>query len=148
MVKFSQRLSEMRTAKNISAAALAAEIGVLKSQIEKFESGRLTPSKQQQEKLAKYFGVSVMYLNGETDDPEDMAGWLSGNIPDEPASIPVIEKKSPVLVSSGAADKDNAPMFNMLLKSESFKNAVLQVLRTPEGQKVLAQVIQKELHNR
>ena len=146
MVKFSQRLAALRTSKNLSTAALAEKIGVLKSQVEKFEAGKLTPSKQQQEKLASFFGVSLAYLNGETDDTMDMGSWLSGNVPEEPDAPVIHPVKKQVVASSGAEDHDSSPMFNMLLKSENFKSAVLQVLRTPEGQKLLAQLIQKELH--
>ena len=39
--------------------------GISQNAFEKFETGRQTPTKEQQEKLASHFGVSLFYLRGE-----------------------------------------------------------------------------------
>ena len=65
MVTMAKRLEELRTERNLSRPALAAALGFPRTAIEKFETGRQTPSQDQQEKMAAYFGVSLFYLRGE-----------------------------------------------------------------------------------
>lgn len=64
MVTLAQRLEELRTARGLSRPALAAELGLPRMSIEKFETGRQTPSQEQQKKLAAYFEVPLPYLRG------------------------------------------------------------------------------------
>ena len=77
MVTMAQRIEELRTKKAMSRPALAAALGLPRLSIEKFETGRQTPTQEQQQKLASAFGVSIAYLRGETDDPTSMDNWLS-----------------------------------------------------------------------
>ena len=51
--------------------------------MEKFETGRQTPTQDQQRKLADYFSVTLPYLRGESNDPAEGDSWLSGNVPAE-----------------------------------------------------------------
>ena len=68
MVTIAQRLCELRTEKNLSRPALSEALGLPRMTVEKFETGRLTPSAEQQTKIASFFGVSVPYLRGESGD--------------------------------------------------------------------------------
>ena len=79
MVTMAQRIEELRTKKGISRPALAAALGLPRLSVEKFETGRQTPTQEQQQKLAAAFGVSLSYLRGETDDPTSMDNWLTGS---------------------------------------------------------------------
>ena len=144
MVTISQRLEKLRMDKGISRIQLASLLGLPKMSVEKFETGRLTPTKEQQEKLASYFGVSVAYLKGESDDPQNMESWLNGNIREEPE--PVVTAAKPVKTKESVPAE--GAIFNQMLKSEAFKAAVLEVLRTPEGQKLLSQAIRTEMLNK
>lgn len=72
MITMAQRIEELRTKKGISRPALAAALGLPRLSVEKFETGRQTPTQEQQQKLAAAFGVSLSYLRGETDDPTSM----------------------------------------------------------------------------
>ncbi len=56
MVTMAQRIEELRTQKGISRPALSAALGLPRTAAEKFETGRQTPSQDQQKKLAEYFG--------------------------------------------------------------------------------------------
>ena len=56
MVTLAQRIEELRTARGLSRPALAAALGFPRTAIEKFETGRQTPTQDQQNKLASYFG--------------------------------------------------------------------------------------------
>lgn len=152
MVTIAQRIEALRVEKGLSRPALAAALGLPRMSVEKFETGRQTPSQDQQAKLAQYFGVSLAYLRGESDDPSGTDTWLSGNVADEPAVPRPVPKAAPrpaaQVVQSSGGDGDGA-VFSALLKSKSFqdmvRSTVLEVLRSPEGQQLLAKAIRKEL---
>ena len=152
MVTIAQRIEALRMEKALSRPALAAALGLPRMSVEKFETGRQTPSQDQQAKLAQYFGVSLAYLRGESDDPSGTDTWLSGNVADEPAVPRPVPKAAPrpaaQVVQSSGGDGDGA-VFSALLKSKSFqdmvRSTVLEVLRSPEGQQLLAKAIRKEL---
>ena len=48
MVTMSQRIEELRTERGLSRPALSAALGFPKNAAEKFETGRATPSREQQ----------------------------------------------------------------------------------------------------
>lgn len=54
-----KRLRDLRTARGISAAALAEEIGVTESAVFFYESGERTPRDDKKVAIAKFFGVTV-----------------------------------------------------------------------------------------
>lgn len=147
MVTMAQRLEALRTQRGISRPALSAALGFPRTAMEKFETGRQTPTQDQQKKLADYFGVSLFYLRGESDDPTRMETWLNGgDVPDDepaPVSRPAPQKPRP------AAVQEDGAVFGALLKSPSFqalvRSAALEALRSPEGQKILAKAIRREL---
>ena len=151
MVTMAQRIEELRTKKAMSRPALAAALGLPRLSIEKFETGRQTPTQEQQQKLASAFGVSIAYLRGETDDPTSMDNWLSGAVPaEEPVVLPkaVRQATAAVVAQSGDSGKnDGGAVFSALLKSDSFKalvrDTVLDVLKSPEGQALLAKAAKK-----
>ena len=151
MVTMAQRIEDLRTKKAMSRPALAAALGLPRLSIEKFETGRQTPTQEQQQKLASAFGVSIAYLRGETDDPTSMDNWLSGAIPaDEPVVLPKAVRRATaaVVAQSGDSGKnDGGAVFNALLKSDSFKvlvrETVLDVLKSPEGQALLVKAVKK-----
>ena len=152
MVTLAQRIEELRTAKGLSRPALAAALGLPRTAIEKFETGRQTPTQDQQNKLASYFGVSIFYLRGETSDTTQMSDWMDGAFLDEPAPAPVPKravKPAAVAASSGG---EGGTMFDAFLTSKKFqealRTAVLDTLRTPEGQEILAKAIRRELASR
>ena len=145
MVTMAQRLEALRVERGISRPALSAALGFPKTAMEKFETGRQTPTQNQQRKLADYFGVTLPYLRGESDDPAEGDSWLSGNVP-TPAAPPVQKKTRP------AAVQEDGAVFGALLKSPSFqammRAAALEALRSPEGQELLAKAVRRELGRR
>ena len=77
-----------------------------------------------------------------------MDSWLNGNVPDDaPPSPPPVSR--PRIVQSSGGNDDDGAVFSALLKSKSFQtmvhDTVLEVLRSPEGQELLAKAIRKEL---
>jgi transcriptional regulator with XRE-family HTH domain len=141
-----QRIETLRTQKGVSRPALSAALGLPKTAVEKFETGRQTPTQDQQAKLASYFGVSLFYLRGESDDPTSMDSWLNGAVPDDEPAPPPRPVPRPVVAQSSGGGEDGA-VFAALLKSKSFqamvRDTVLEVLRSPEGQELLAKAARK-----
>ena len=154
MVTMAQRLEALRTEKGLSRPALSAALGLPRNATEKFETGRQTPTQDQQQKLASFFGVSVFYLRGESDDRTQMENWLNNSFSDEPAqpvrpTRPAPER--PVVTASSGGQGEGA-VFSALLKSKAFQDmvhdAVVQALRSPEGQSLIAAAVRKELNRR
>ena len=148
MVTMAKRLEELRTERNLSRPALAAALGFPRTAIEKFETGRQTPSQDQQEKMAAYFGVSLFYLRGESPDRTSMEDWMDGAFQETaPAPSP-----RPVKAAKSASGEESGTMFDAFFTSkrfqESLRSAVLEVLRSPEGQEILAKAVRKELSGR
>ena len=142
MISLGGRIEELRSERGLSRPALCAELNFPKNAIEKFETGRQTPTKAQQERMAEYFGVSLLYLRGETNDRTRMGTWME-DVPDEPADeLPAAVKK--------AAKKPNEPkpegsIFDGLLATEQVKSLlreiVLETLRSPEGQAAIRKAL-------
>ena len=154
MVTMAQRIEALRTEKGQSRPALSAALGLPRNATEKFETGRQTPTQDQQQKLASFFGVSVFYLRGESDDRTQMENWLNNSFSDEPAqpvrpTRPAPER--PVVTASSGGQGEGA-VFSALLKSKAFQDivhdAVVQALRSPEGQSLIAAAVRKELNRR
>ena len=148
MVTIAQRIEALRTQRGLSRPALSVALGLPRMAVEKFETGRQTPTQDQQQKLAAYFGVSLAYLKGETDDPTTMDSWLNGAVLDDDPPPPRPAAR-PVVVQSSGGSEDGA-VFSALLKSKSFQalvhDTVLEVLRSKEGQELLAKAVRKELN--
>ena len=145
MMTLAQRLEELRMQKGLSRPALAAAVGFPRMTVEKFETGRQTPSQEQQRKLADYFGVSLAYLRGEQNDEMSMGDWMNGGaFQEEPKAAPVAAPK-PKKVT--AANIEQGSMFDAFLNSkkfqESLRAAVLDVLRSPEGAALLEQAARR-----
>ena len=151
MVTRAQRIEALRTERNLSRPALSAALGFPKSAAEKFETGRQTPSQDQQKKLAEFFGVTLAYLRGEVDVREEGQGtWLERAYAEEdPTPAPAPQRpQAPVVAQSSGGGQEGA-VFNALLNSKSFQGvvraAVLDVLRSPEGQALLRQAVRREM---
>lgn len=67
--KFTERLKELRTEKNINQVELSAEIGVSKGIISLWENGLRELGMYSLIQLAKFFEVSIDYLVGISDYP-------------------------------------------------------------------------------
>ena len=152
MVTLAQRLEELRTKQGLTRPALAVALGLPRNAVEKFETGRQTPTKDQQNKIANYFGVSLAYLQGESDDPTSMANWmttaLSGAEPDpEPVIRRAVPAPKPKTITDGSGQSG---VLAALLSNKAFHDTlraeILEVLRTQEGQALLADIVRKEIN--
>lgn len=150
MVTMAQRIEQLRTEKGLSRPALSAALGLTKNAAEKFETGRATPTKEQQDKIARYFEVSLFYLKGETDDRTSQENWMKGDfgVDDEPMApivSTVAKKVKPAVQSSGGNNGVFEAFRNNKVFQDMVRDTVLDVLRSPEGQEILTRVIKKEL---
>jgi transcriptional regulator with XRE-family HTH domain len=153
MVTLAQRIEELRIEKGLSRPALAAALHFPKMALEKFETGRQTPSKEQQEQLANFFGVSLFYLRGESNDRTRQDNWMNGDfVDDEPVYTPAPKKVSRPASQNTSSGEQGGTLFDSFAGSKAFqdmvRSAVLEVLRSPEGQNLLTQAIRKELSQR
>ena len=149
MVTMAQRIEALRTEAGLARAAASQALGFPKNAFEKFETGRQTPTKEQQEKMADYFGVSLFYLRGESNDRTRQEDWISGALPAEEDAPVYRPAPVPKKVSTEPAAPQSSTMLDALFAGkaarEQFKAMVLEVLRSPEGQAVIAQAVWKEL---
>ena len=151
MVTMAQRIEALRTQQGLTRPALSAALGLPRNAVEKFETGRQTPTKEQQEKIAAYFGVSLFYLRGESSDRTRQEDWMDlaaveegdGHVPMAP-----ISRAKPARAEERTAE-GGASLLDSLLSGkqaqEALRTAVLEVLRSPEGQALIAKAVHKEL---
>ncbi|MDN0033800.1 helix-turn-helix domain-containing protein [Oscillibacter ruminantium] len=142
MITMAQRIQQLRAERGVSGPALSAALGLPRTAVEKFETGRQTPTQDQQQKLASFFGVSAFYLRGESDDRTQMSDWMDGAFMDEPAPAPAA-----VRPAKKAAVSEDGTMFDAFLNSKKFQDAlrttVLDVLRSPDGQALIEKAVRK-----
>ena len=85
MSAFGERVKRLRKRRQLTQEMLAQELSTSKQVISRYEKGIRTPSIEIANRYAAFFGVSLDYLMGSTDDPE--------TIPSDPfLSIPGVRK--------------------------------------------------------
>ena len=70
MANFSERVKELRLKNHMTQVALGKILGVRQDAISTYENGKFYPEVRNLLILADYFGVSLDYLVGRTDNPE------------------------------------------------------------------------------
>ncbi len=149
MVTLAQRIESLRTEKGLSRPALASALNWPRMAVEKFETGRQTPSKEQQEQMAAFFGVSLYYLRGESNDRTRQENWMDGDFTDDEPVFTPAPRKAVRSTAVQQAPSGEGTLFDSFANSKAFQEmvraAVLDVLRSPEGQNLLTQAIRKEL---
>ncbi len=71
-MNFGQRLKELRKAKKITQQELGDIIHVSKVSISGYETGNRSPDSTTLNAIADYFGVSLDYLQGRTDNDQEL----------------------------------------------------------------------------
>ena len=147
MVTMQQRIEALRTEKGLSRPALAAALGLPKGSVDKFETGRQTPTKDQQEKMASFFAVSLFYLRGESNDRTKMEHWADMDPEDfvDTPIAPAAPRRAAPKPQTAAEPAGGNSMFDTFLHSKSFQEMIratlLDVLRSPEGQRILSDAL-------
>lgn len=152
MVTMAQRIEELRTKQGLTRPALSVALGLPRNAVEKFETGRQTPTKEQQEKIATYFGVSLFYLKGESDDPTRQDSWMTAalsGVEEDDEPVRPVRRPAPKAPTPPPAPGGNGAILASLLQNKAFQDTVramvLDALRTKEGQDLLAQIVRKEI---
>lgn len=70
MADFSERIKELRRKRGMTQEVLGKILGVRQDAISTYENGKNYPEVRNLLVLADFFGVSLDYLLGRTDDPE------------------------------------------------------------------------------
>ncbi len=123
MVTMAQRIEDLRTEKGLSRPGLAAALHFPKGSIDKFETGRQTPTRDQQEKMAAFFNVSLFYLRAESNDRTKMENWIDmdpDSFVDSPAPAPAprrVVKPAPAAEEAAPAETP-APEADPLVADE------------------------------
>jgi len=146
MVSAARRIEELRNKMGLSRPALSEKLGLPRMAVEKFETGRQTPNAAEIKKLSEFFEVSEAYIRGESSDPTTMGDWFNGNLPTEPEPVRPAAPQKKIVATADDGRADSAA-FNALLRSDAFRqvvrDAVLDVLGTEEGRKILAKAIKE-----
>lgn len=70
--EFKHRLKELRKTKNLSQDQLAEALDIPSSSLRRYETRGELPKRERLELIADYFSVSMDYLLGRTDNPEQV----------------------------------------------------------------------------
>ena len=76
-MNFNQRLKTLRLGNGITQKDLGKIIGVGRTTISEYESGKIVPKQKSLIALAEYFNVSVDYLTGVSDSPSATLNEIS-----------------------------------------------------------------------
>lgn len=69
MATLAERIKMLRKAAGLTQQSLGAQFGVAKNTISQYETGRNAPNDDIKIAMANFFGVSMDYLMGKTDQP-------------------------------------------------------------------------------
>lgn len=134
MAKFSERLRQLRTSRDLSQMEFAKQIKLSKSSINMYERGEREPGLETLEKIADYFNVDMDYLLGKS-DVVSKSNWsfnFANIIP-----MPIMEKipllgsiacGAPILAEEHIEDYVDKPAhikadFSLTCKGDSMINA-------------------------
>lgn len=134
MPKFSERLRQLRTARDLSQFEFSKLIGISKSSVNMYERGEREPGLETLEKIADYFNVDMDYLLGKS-DVVNKSNWsfIASNIIPVPQMnrIPLIGSiacGAPILADEHIEDYVDIPShikadFALTCKGDSMINA-------------------------
>lgn len=150
MITLAQRIEALRTERGLSRPALAAALSLPKLSVEKFETGRQSPTKEQVQLLADFFGVSTFYLRGESNDRTRQDTWLENM--DSEAEGEHVPATAPKRKAAPSPSSGEGSIFNALIQSSSYREMIRdvlwEVLSSKAGQDLIAKAVQREVNRR
>lgn len=103
------RLRDIRKEKGVKQQTLCADLGVTQSTISGWENGKIAMSAKDAQRVADYFGMSVDYLLGRTDESAHTHAHVKGLYPlDAYVKIPalgIIRGGQPICTEQGEYDE-------------------------------------------
>lgn len=134
MAKFSERLRQLRTARDLSQLEFSKQIRLSKSSINMYERGEREPGLETLERIADYFNVDMDYLLGKS-DVVNKSNWsfVAPNISPMPRmnKLPLVGSiacGAPILAEEHIEDYVDVPAhihadFALTCKGDSMINA-------------------------
>jgi transcriptional regulator with XRE-family HTH domain len=92
LMKFGEKITQLKKAKNLSQIALAEATGISRDAISKYERGDAVPSVEYAKRIADVLGVSLDYLAGDEDKEEVLDNEAVKRIK-EIQKLPILEKE-------------------------------------------------------
>lgn len=134
MTKFSERLRQLRTARDLSQMDFAKQLKISKSSVNMYERGEREPGLETLEKIADFFNVDMDYLLGKS-DIVNKSSW--GSYPDNIIPLPSFNRVpligtiacgAPILADEHIEDYVDMPAhihadFALTCKGDSMINA-------------------------
>lgn len=101
------RLRKLRESRNLNEAQLAGVVGATQSQVSDWETGRYGPGRKRVQGLAEFFGVSIEWLRGLSDE-ENVPAKNASTSPTEGLALdPLGRRMTPLLTWLEAANMRN-----------------------------------------
>ena len=89
MSNLAERIKELRLSRQMTQTDFGDVFGIVKSTISLYESGKSTPNDQIKTKICEYFGVSMDYLLGLTDEKNASSSLSEREYMPENAEFPI-----------------------------------------------------------
>jgi len=127
--EFKHRLKELRKQKNLSQDQLSGALDIPSSSLRRYETRGELPKRERLELIADYFSVSIDYLLGRTDNPEQVLSEPSRVLIDSlDLTDEEIMRKMDFIVDGIKLEDDDVRRFIALVRAErSMKKQVSAV---------------------
>lgn len=127
--EFKHRLKELRKQKNLSQDQLSGALDIPSSSLRRYETRGELPKRERLELIADYFSVSIDYLLGRTDNPEQILSEPSRVLIDSlDLTDEEIMRKMDFIVDGIKLEDDDVRRFIALVRAErSMKKQVSAV---------------------
>ncbi len=109
---FSERLKTLRTEMGLTQNQLAQELGLSNKTISVYEKGTSSPTLETLEKMASYFGVTIDFLIGYSNDRNPKVRQLSGAL-----NLSLDAIRALIVLTDS---KDNSNVLSSLLENSNF----------------------------
>jgi methanogenic corrinoid protein MtbC1 len=129
--RFSERLRQLRTERDLRQADLAKHLGIAQTTIANYEQQARFPNEERLSEIAEFFSVSLDYLLGRTDvsvDPSSLASFSSLISPNASSLSPVAADYLSTLMS-GRRDHAERLILNAVTSGESVSEIFQNILR-------------------
>lgn len=94
MATLSNRIKSLRQEHDLTQEEFGRLFGIVKSTVSLYENGRSVPNDQIKTEMCRYFGVSMDYLLGLTDErpaPPDARASVQEPVPPDPAYLEALQ---------------------------------------------------------
>jgi transcriptional regulator with XRE-family HTH domain len=135
--EFKHRLKELRKQKNLSQDQLSGALDIPSSSLRRYETRGELPKRERLELIADYFSVSMDYLLGRTDNPEQVLSEPSRVLIDSlDLTDEEIMSKMDFVVDGIKLNDDDVRRFIALVRAERSMKKQVSAVQGVEGDKL------------